>query len=452
MASSVPEPPPTPSKLTWWRRGLVGTAVVAALLVGLVWANAPRATGSLQVPPPNALLVVGTTPTDTAKITAAAMADASRRTASATIDAAEVASVAAERTGRRTFLAAVVAGVLAFWSLWVAWRTHQQTERRNATERANADRLHVSQLFDNAAGRLGDDDDAVRTAAIFTLERVYQDAALLGSDDEGVGAAVDSLRRSVIETLCGYVRDRASQKKVPRVMSDYRSPASVRAAISILGRLDHTPEHTTYDLEGARLAGVEFRGTYPGLTLQNAAFGNNVSFDGAVFPGDSSWSGAAFHDVVSFAEARFEGRVMMRATTFVAVNLARAEFLGPAVFTGVKATDQAIFSGCTFHHNTYFGKGEFAKVAHFGAARFDKSVEFNETKFVGSARFLEVTFSGPAVFTSEFEGNTSFRDSEFQDVATFLLDAFRDPNRVFVGCTFDNPGDDPRTQRQTPDH
>lgn len=291
----------------------VGTVVVAFFLASISGALDWASHGAFSPVRPTTPLVVppAPPPTDTspraaaqiqaasqARVAAAARAD-SQYTADRAAEASDIASRRAVAVGILTALAGLAA-LSVVWTNWQGIKQQRQealdTDRRArkalkqqrqqaAEEQRRADRLHLTQLFDSAASHLGAKDDATRIAGVFILERLHSDAGDLLGDARSEGQR-RSLQRSVINTLCGYIREQSaahssdwhhrlepSHDLADGLHESYGSPPSIQAAISALGRLSAT-DIERLDLSGAHLANIEFRGVYEGLDLTSSLLSN----------------------------------------------------------------------------------------------------------------------------------------------------------------------------------
>lgn len=353
-------------------RALCTLALVTGLIAGafyaLDWADGVKEAGRPEVAAPTTPQVRGTSPVEAAKVTGAATERAAGTAAQTNLYSADRAAEATERTGRRTFIVAIGAGLLALASVVFNGLMWRQARVQHQDERTRADRLHVTDMLDKAAGKLSDEDDAARTLAIYTLERVYDDAKLLRGDTKQNPfrrTPTDTLQRAVLETLCAYIRDRSQQdfakhraeflnalghreatefRGHPK-FDDYRSPTSVRAAVGVLGRCSDLAISPALDLQGSVLADVDFRGKYGDLRLSNGLFGR-LSFAGEVTmlsAVDAEFAGDVRFSYFSCHHATFDSSVFHRSALFGPETTWYGDlWLRNAVFSG----EAADFSDC----------------------------------------------------------------------------------------------------------
>lgn len=358
-----------------------------------------------------------------------------------------------ERNGVRTATLAAIAGVGAFVTLILSARAHLLAARAHvqekreavavqdrherdladarerqtqqlAAERARADRLHLTQLFDSAADKLGAHDDATRTAAVLILERLYNDARTLLVGDDQASEQRDALQRSITETLCGYVRERSAADSrawhadrtrghdlAAGLHSGYRSPPSIRATVNVLGRLPNLPASIErFDLTGSHLSQAPFSGHYrTTLDLNGATFGGDLVFRGVI-------DGAAiFRDVAISGDARFTAGTVTGSIVFDGAviggtaNFRRAAISANVWFRSATVDGDVWLRDATVGGDVLFNNTAIHGTARFGAASVDGTVSFHHTTIRGGARFR-----GAAI-----GGNTWFRYAEVHGAATF---------------------------------
>lgn len=364
-------------------------ALLAALGVGgyyaLRWADDVETSNRPTLTTPTTPRVRGTSPVEAAKVTGAATERAAGATAETNLYSADRAAEATDRTGRRTFVAALGAGLLALASVVFNGLMWRQTRIQHGDERRRADRLHVTDMLDKAAGKLSDDNDAARTLAIHTLERVYNDASLLHDGSAFLnGSPTETLQRAVIETLCGYVRDLSYQDynsyrlrsgvalNVPYGAFDtYRSPNSIKAAISVLGRCKSPPPGTVIDLDHSWLSDVDFRGSYGDLRLSNGVFGRiSISADVQYLSaGDCMFKGKA-----SFWTMDVEG----------GGSFSRSVFEKPVSFEGVRWRREVVFDSAEFHDSVNFHGMQVDGLHALGRAKYAKRPDFDDVRFTAA--------------------------------------------------------------------
>ena len=125
-------------------------AIAAIGWLAVSWANAVHQSRSpvttVAVPPDPA--PGDTSPRAAAEIGAAAAAKQAQATRDASVYAANRSAEASERTGRRAFIVAVGAGLLALLGFAVSALTLQHEREASQAEIRRADRLHLTRLFD----------------------------------------------------------------------------------------------------------------------------------------------------------------------------------------------------------------------------------------------------------------------------------------------------------------
>lgn len=207
---------------------------------------------------------------------------------------------------------AVVGGVGAVVALAVAYRR----QRLNEVEAYREDAKVLLDRFGKAAELLGAPDAAVRTAGVYAL------AALANDAPEG--------RQGCIDVLCAYLR----QPYAPAMHDDRGDPATVSrdpgqerqvrlAVVRLIRDNLHLPDHDPrtwrghdFDFTGAVFDGGDFAGaTFTGagiVTFAEATIIGQLSFAGATFAGGTvSFDGARFVEgSISLNGARFSGGVV----------------------------------------------------------------------------------------------------------------------------------------------
>lgn len=243
------------------------------------------------------------------------------------------------------------------------WRVTLVRQWSEAAQR-HAEALEREQRIaerNEAIDQLGHPESTVRTAAIFTLERVARE--------------LTSEHGAIVETLAAFVRDRVPVPLGPPVgVGRYGPPtpkqilvpprADVQAAMTVIGRRDRGRDPVTlrlslagvnlsgYDLSGGEFTGADFRGSYfVRSTLANTrlATANLMSahFEGADLYGANgqraNFGGAACPGA-RFATADLEGADFQHAdlsqADFTRAKVMRAD-LRAAVLEGTRF-DEAI--------------------------------------------------------------------------------------------------------------
>ncbi|NUT95483.1 MAG: pentapeptide repeat-containing protein [Saccharothrix sp.] len=205
---------------------------------------------------------------------------------------------------------AVVGGVGAVVALGVAYRR----QRLNEVDAYRDDAKVLLDRFAKAAELLGAPDAAVRTAGVYALGALANDAP--------------EARQGCIDVLCAYLR----QPYTPAsggggVENDGRDPGQERqvrlAVIRLIRDNLHLPDRDPrtwrghdFDFTGAVFDGGDFAGaTFTGagfVTFADATVIGRLSFAGATFAGGTvSFDGTRFVDGgVSFEGAKFGGGVV----------------------------------------------------------------------------------------------------------------------------------------------
>src|SRR5262245_17665859 len=163
--------------------------------------------------------------------------------------------------------AALLAVPLFVWRITLVRRLAEGAQRQAA---ALERELRITER-NEATAQLGNAEPAVRTAAIFTLERIARE--------------LPSEHGPIMDTLIAFVRDRVPVPLGPPVGGGRYGPptpkqilvpprADVQAALSVLGRRDRGRDPGSlrialpavnlsgYDMTGAELTGADFSGSY----------------------------------------------------------------------------------------------------------------------------------------------------------------------------------------------
>ncbi|BBM88232.1 pentapeptide repeat-containing protein [Candidatus Uabimicrobium amorphum] len=169
-------------------------------------------------------------------------------------------------------------------------------------------------------------------------------------------------------------------------------------------------EQTTW---GTQSSSVDFsKCTFKhNLSLKNAAFVGEVTFNGSEFVNRACFDKAIFHQtaffrfckfnaVCSFEEAQFVKQSYFVGCKFADVNFMNSEFEGAARF----ATETSI-SNCPEDQNATVFDGD----ANFANARFNKKALFQQVRFAKQAKFNNVYFGE----------QISFRNAQFAEDAVF---------------------------------
>jgi len=293
---------------------------------------------------------------------------------------ARLGAITTTRTAFITASAALIAGLIAGWSVYVNTRNlklgQHTLEVNQEANRRNLEATHSGQLTDryaSAAEQLGHEKPAVRLAGVYAMARLADDW--------------EPQRQPCIDVLCAYLRmpyepetaptgEREVRLTVIRLIRDHLRPI---AAVSWQGRdLDFTG--ATFD--GGDFTGATFRG-------------GQVNFTGATFSGGE----------VNFFGAEFSGG---------RVNFYKAEFSGGRV----SFTDATFNGGEVSFTDATFNGGE---------------VSFTDATFNGGeVNFTDATFNG---------GRVSFTDAEFSGGSVSFADAEFNGGQVDFGqvATWDTP-------------
>jgi hypothetical protein len=127
----------------------------------------------------------------------------------------------ADSEGRKT-VAQIVAGALLLSGTMLAYLQYVQQRERAELERATAERSFRNQQFVQALTHVSGTAESTRIGGIYALEQIAR--------------AWDTDRRTVMEVLAAFVREKAPLTKAP-------DPASVEAqtAVTVLGRNEWAP-------------------------------------------------------------------------------------------------------------------------------------------------------------------------------------------------------------------
>ncbi|MFD8050164.1 pentapeptide repeat-containing protein [Streptomyces chartreusis] len=337
----------------------------------------------------------------------------------------------------------VVAGAGALVALIVAYR-RQRIDEDGALREAT--RLHTER-FTTAVTQLADDSAAVRLGGVHALAGLADDAPTRG------------LRQTCIDVLCAYLRlphDAAQPLTADAHSRHEQAMREVRhTALRLIGdhlRLPAGKAHTwrghDFDFTSVVFDAGDFsNAVFCGETTRfdKAVFsGGTVSFDGAVFSGSTT----------SFEEAVFSGgRVTFDGTEFSgkSTSFNKAAFSGASVeFLRAQFRDGEVnLSGEFSAGSVHFVLADFsgARVSFTGAEFSDSRVSFSEARFSGST----VTF-GEAVpwgnhsmlISASFTGGSvSFDEAVFSRGGVLFGAAKFDGSRVdfneakFIGGTVD---------------
>ncbi len=351
----------------------------------------------------------------------------------------------------------------------------------------------AAHLYNSAIEQLGHERPAVRTAAMYTLDRL--------------GQQHPDYRQNVIDVWCSYLRTpnplvlhtrlrddlqartihaearaqrmageqqrlddaRAEAKSLGQPYTDamIAAEAEVRdAALRLLCTRLQLSDGTiagqrgwsdaeqplSVDLTNAHLHNARFTTAYfPGhAVFDGATFTGTAWFEEATFSGDARFEEATFSGTAWFEEATFSGEVWFEEATFSGTAWFRGtkfletawfmgtKFSGSAWFTGTDLAGPASFDGAVFSGAAHFSEANFSRSASFTEAQFVRQAGFVDTKF-SQARFERTRFSGDAVFRgTEFSGDALFEGATFSTIAWFGAVRFSGDAR-FAGATFAEP-------------
>ncbi|MDD9801169.1 MAG: pentapeptide repeat-containing protein [Deltaproteobacteria bacterium] len=201
------------------------------------------------------------------------------------------------------------------------------------------------------------------------------------------------------------------------------------------------------DFSSANLTGISFAGfQFPGKAdFTGSAFFDRADFTGAAFhnegpsypeePSDIRYE--SYRSLTRFARVNFIGQAIFTGVKFSPLtDFTGSTFLSLADFVGATFPDRVNFTGATFSDRADFTESRFASLADFARAKFASLADFTAAKFFDRADFTEGSFSrevyfedsqfgvsfkgGPVDFSKrKFKGPTFFRDAKFFKVPLF---------------------------------
>jgi hypothetical protein len=275
----------------------------------------------------------------------------------------------------------------------IARATQRQAEQIAQQDNLDAHERRVTDLYSRAVEQIGHASAAVRSAGLYSLERLAD--------------AHPELRRTVVDVICAYLRmpatfpDRshAQERQVrltaQRMLARHLAPRAGGDDPGAQQDQEAYWEPARIDLNGASLYDFDFSFCRVGENdFRNAQFFGKTSFAHAEFAGQTQFSSAYFHGNLSFAGATFGQDVLFSDAVFCGnTRFERALFNSETDFGYTKFWAEAHFTAATFGGVTRFDDAEFHGNCWINEARFGTSVWFGGSQFICGCEFGGTRFA-----------------------------------------------------------